>query len=109
MAPWLPTVKIVLPYLTQIVTAAIPAFTRKAAQNASDDVSRRQIAELQDAATRNAESIKTLASQMQQMVQGLDTASTRIEKRVRATLWLAITAVALSLAAVGLSLYAWLG
>lgn len=106
MAPWLPTVKIVLPYLTQIITAAIPAFTRKPEPSAGDDVSRHQIAELQDAATRNAESIKTLASQMQQMVQGLDAASTRIAKEARITLWLTLAALALALAAFGLSLYA---
>lgn len=105
MAPWLPTVKIVLPYLTQIVTAAIPAFTRKPDKTAADEITRHQIAELQDAATRNAESIKTLASQMQQMVQGLDAASTRMEKEVRITLWLAIAAFVLAIAAMALSLY----
>jgi hypothetical protein len=108
MAAWLPAVKIILPYLTQIVTAAIPAFTRKAGKGADDEVTLRQIAELQDAATRNAESIRTLASQMEQMVQGLDAASARIGKEVRTTLWLAIAAFALSTAAMGLSLYTWL-
>ncbi len=105
MAAWLPAVKIILPYLTQIVTAAIPAFTRKAGKGADDDVTLRQIAELQDAATRNAESIRTLASQMEQMVQGLDAASARIGKEVRTTLWLAVTALLISLAALGLALY----
>jgi hypothetical protein len=108
MTAWLPTVKIILPYLTQIVTAAIPAFTRKAEKSASDDVTLRQIAELQDAATRNAESIRTLASQMEQMVQGLDAASARIGKEVRTALWLASAAFALSVAAMGIALYAWL-
>lgn len=108
MAAWLPAVKIILPYLTQIVTAAIPAFTRKTGKGADDDVTLRQIAELQDAATRNAESIRTLASQMEQMVQGLDAASARIGKEVRTTLWLAIAGFALSTAAMGLSVYTWL-
>jgi len=107
MAAWLPAVKIVLPYLTQIVTAAIPAFTRKAGK-AADDVTLRQISELQDAATRNAESIRTLASQMEQMVEALDAASARIGKEVRTALWLAIAGLAMSTAAMGLSLYTWL-
>ena len=108
MAAWLPAVKIVLPYLTQIVTTSMPAFTRKPGRGADDDMTLRQNTELQDAATRNAESIIMLASQMEQLVQALDAASARIGKEVRATLWLAIAGLAMSTAAMGLSLYTWL-
>ena len=64
MAAWLTVVKAALPYVTQIVTAAIPTFTRP--KNESDDVVPAQIAELQGAATRNAESILALEAQLKQ-------------------------------------------
>jgi uncharacterized protein YlxW (UPF0749 family) len=106
MAPWLPAVKIVLPYLAQMVGAAIPAFTQKPDKSGSDELTRRQITELQDAVTHNAASIKALAEQMQQVVQGLDAATARAEQDMRAARRLAIAALALSIAAAGVALYA---
>lgn len=107
MALWLPAARVVLPYLTQIVAAAIPAFTHKPERSESDDLTRRQIAELQDAVTRNAEAIKTVAVQLERVVQDLDAASARIEKATRTAQWLALAALLLAAMAMGLALYAW--
>ncbi len=106
MAAWLPAVKVVLPYLTQIVAAAIPAF-KKADRNETAEAMRGQITELQDAVTHNAELIKTLATQLQQVIQDIDAASVRIENDMRTTRWLALAAIALSLVAIGLGAYSW--
>lgn len=106
MAVWIPAARIVLPYLAQMVGAAIPAFTQKPDRSGSDELTRHQITELQDAAMRNAESIKTLAAQVQQVVQGLDAASARVENDMRTARRLALAALAVALAALGLALYA---
>jgi methyl coenzyme M reductase beta subunit len=108
MAPWLPAVQAVLPYLAQVVTAAIPAFTQKGDKSETDDLTRRQISELQLAVVQNAESIKTVATQMQQVIQDLDAASARIEAGMRTTRQLALAALLVALAALGLSLYTWM-
>ena len=104
MAAWLPAVKVILPYLAQIVGAAIPVFTRKADKSA-EDVTRNQIAELQDAVTHNAESLKVLATQLQQAISDVDSASARIEREIKSTRVLALLALILSLAAIILWLY----
>jgi len=108
MAPWLPAVKVVLPYLTQVVAAAIPAFTQKSDKSGADELTLRQITELQHAVVQNAESIKTVASQMQQVIQDLEAASSRIEAGMRTTRLIALGSLLLALAAMGLGLSAWL-
>src|SRR4029078_7179710 len=75
MAAWLPLIKAALPYVTQIVPAAFPTFTSKPAANRSDDVIAKQISELQNAATHNAESIKGLAQQLKQTSERSDAAA----------------------------------
>ena len=47
MAGWLPVLKASLPYVSQIVTAALPAFTSKPPGARPEEVAPRQIAELQ--------------------------------------------------------------
>ncbi len=101
MPAWLPAVKAVLPYVAQIVTAAIPVFTKKD-KAGTDDVAR-QIAELQDAVTHNAESLKILAAQLQEVINDIGAAG--IEKDIRTNRWLAVAAILLSSAAIALWLY----
>ena len=107
MAAWLPAVKAILPYLTQIVTAAIPAFTKKADKTGTEDITRNQISELQDAVTHNAESLKILATQLQQVINDIDSGSAKIEKEIKAIKRLAILAIALSIVAIILWLSSW--
>lgn len=102
--PWLPAAKAILPFLTQIVGTALPVFTRKA--ETVDDITRTQIAELQNAVFRDAESLKQLASRLQQTISDIDAASARIEREIKTIRMLAILALILSAAAIVLWLYA---
>lgn len=83
MAAWLPFLKIALPYVSNIVAAAIPAFTRHKGEDASDTVVTQQIAELQEAVTGNAEAVKVLAAQLEQTMTAL--AASEAESEQRAT------------------------
>jgi len=107
MAAWFPAVKAVLPYVTQIITLAIPAFTKKADKTGTGDISLNQISELQDAVTHNADSIKMLAIQVQQVINEIDTGSSRIERELKSLRRFAWLAVALSMFAVILSFLHW--
>ena len=82
----LPILKAVLPYLGPIADAVIPVFTAKKTAEAAktDPVIARQIEELQAAATQNAQSIRVLAEQLQQAMQGIETAAEDARKQVAA-------------------------
>ena len=80
MAAWVSALKAVLPYVTNIVTAAIPAFTARRGQDRSAEVTAQQIAELQGAATRNAESVKVLAEQLQRTVSAVEQGAVNMER-----------------------------
>lgn len=93
MAVWLPVLKASLPYITQIVTSALPAFTSKSSPAKSVEVIPTQIAELQSAVTHNAESVKALALQLQGTIEGIDAGAARLEreiKKLRRLVWIAI-------------------
>lgn len=78
--PWLPVLKAVLPYIGNIVSAAMPVFTARRDKE-SADLTARQIAELQDAVTQNAETIKLLASQLQETITALDKEESELAQR----------------------------
>jgi hypothetical protein len=104
MALWLPAIKIMLPYVTQIVSAAIPAFTKKTDKTNAESIIPSQIAELQSAATQNAQSLKTLAVQLEQVITGIDAAASKMEQEIKTARRLALAAIALALLAIALSL-----
>lgn len=79
---WLPVLKASLPYITQVVSLAIPAFTAKPESSKVDPVVAKQIEELQLAATKNAESVRGLAEKLQETIQGLETAAANAQKQV---------------------------
>jgi hypothetical protein len=106
MAAWLPALKAVLPYVTNIVTAALPAFTARKAQDRSDDVAARQIAELQSAATHNAESVKVLAEQLQRTVTALEQGAVTADRVMRQARLFAIIALCLALTALAVAVVA---
>lgn len=108
MAAWLPAVKVILPYLTQIVAAAIPAFTKKPTKDDTGEVIQNQISELQIAVTNNSEALKILASQLQQVISGIDSGSAKAEKEIQTIKWLSISAIVLSVIAIALWLTPWL-
>jgi hypothetical protein len=109
MAAWLPLIKASLPYVTQIVTAAIPAFTSKPSSGKSDDVIPKQISELQSAVTHNAESVRALATQLKQTIEGIDVGAEKLQQELRAIRWLAVVAVVLAVVAVCVSVWALVG
>jgi len=99
MAAWVSALKAVLPYVTNIVTAAIPAFTARRGQDRSAEVSAQQIAELQGAATHNAESVRVLAEQLQRTVSAVEQGAVNVEREVRRLRVLASVALLFALVA----------
>ena len=71
MAAWVPLIKTALPYVVQVLSIAIPAFTAKKEDN-NAEIIHEQITELQSAATQNAESVKILAAQLKETIEGVD-------------------------------------
>lgn len=84
MAAWLPLLKASLPYVTQIVTAALPVFTSKAGKTDSKDLIEKQVAELQAAVTQNAEAIRLLAAELKQTIEGIAAAGQAQQQEVKA-------------------------
>jgi|GEM_PF-1090791 len=82
MAAWLPVLKIALPYVSNIVAAAIPAFTRRKTGEAPEELVTRQIAELQEAVTGNAETVRVLAAQVEKTLKALETGETEAAQRL---------------------------
>ena len=99
MAAWLPVLKVVLPYVTTVATAAIPAFTSRKGGEKSTELMAQQIAELQGAAAQNAESVKLLAEQLQRTLEGLEEAAARAEQAQKQTRAIAVAGVAVALLA----------
>jgi len=82
MASWLlPALKAILPHVGIIVDAAKPVFTRRKPETGTDV--QQQIAELQAAATANAEHVKELAQQLQSTVAALEQSALIAESRLR--------------------------
>lgn len=84
MAAWLPILKTALPYISNIVAAALPVFTSRKGQEASAELVSRQIAELQAALTENAEAVKGLATQVAQTLTALDSSEADLARRLSA-------------------------
>jgi len=84
MAAWLPVLKAALPYIGNIVAAAVPVFTRRKEQDASAELVSRQIAELQEAVTGNVEAVKGLAAQVERTITALDAGEADLAQRLAA-------------------------
>ena len=80
---FLPIIKAALPYVAQIATVAIPAFTKKPEEVKVDPVVTQQIEELQTAATQNANSIHVLAEKMKLAIQGFEAATEAAKRQVQ--------------------------
>jgi len=106
MAAWLPALKAVLPYVTNIVTTAIPVFTARKGQDRAIETTAQQITELQGAATQNAESVKVLAEQLQRTVVAVEQAAVNAERSMRLLRLLFAAAACLALAALAVALVA---
>ena len=112
MAAWLvPAVKAILPYLSSIITAAVPVFTTRKSDEAAAkaNLQQKQIAELQSAASQNAVHIKELAEQLQKTVAALEQGASLAEARFRRVAVLCIGAIVVSCIALGISFIALFG
>lgn len=100
MPAWLPVIKVVLPYVAPIVSAALPVFSKKKSEKA-DPLVTQQIAELQEAVKNNNDSVKALAMAVEESAKANDTAL----RRARLMAGAAVAVAALSLV---VALAAWL-
>ena len=82
--------KAVAPYLAQIATAAIPAFTPLPEAS----VISKHIDELQVAVTQNASSVHILAEKLQQAIEGIEESA----KQAKTMLFVSLTLSGMSLA-----------
>ncbi len=109
MASWLiPALKAVLPHVGDIVTSALPVFTRKRGEAAAPagDLVQQQIAELQSAAAQNAGHIKELAAQLQSTVSALEQGAALAEARLRRAVLMCAVAMAVSVVSLFVALAA---
>lgn len=104
--PWLAVGNLVLGNLDKIIGVVNPGFTRRKVEVASAqfDLLNQQIAELQSAASIEAEQTRNLAAQVKEVVEALaQAAAAAAEQRAAVKRW-SIAAVAISLVAVLLSI-----
>jgi len=103
--PWLAVGKLVLGNLDTIIGVVKPAFTRKNvdALPSQTDLLNQQIAELQSAASNNAEQIKQLAAQVKEVVAALAQAAAEAAAQRAAVRRWSYAAVSMSIIAVLLS------
>ena len=101
--PWLAVGKLVLSNLDTIIGVVRPGFTRKKVDADHMDLLNQQIAELQAAASSNAEQIKQLAAQVKEVVAALGQAATDAAAQRAAVKRWSYAAVAVSVIAVLLS------
>jgi hypothetical protein len=115
----IPIIKAAAPYIAQIATVAIPAFTaRKEAASADgnsdnsadtaakDAMVAKQIEELQAAASQNAQSIQLLAENLQKAIENIDVAASEAEKKI--ALYQRLIMFSFGLSAVSLALCVYL-
>jgi chromosome segregation ATPase len=83
MAAWLvPVLKAALPYVSNIVAAAVPVFTNRKVQDGSAELVSLQIDELQKAVTGNAEAVKGLAAQVEKTITALGAGEADLAQRL---------------------------
>ncbi|NDK40242.1 hypothetical protein DT603_15495 [Pseudoxanthomonas gei] len=96
--------------LPEIIRMARPLFTRTPPADNSQqlrlDVIGEQIAELQDAATQNADSIRKLATDMQKTIEVLQLGADQAERRLRRASQLTLVATTVAILAFALAAYA---
>lgn len=109
MAAFLPVLKVALPYITQAVAAAIPAFTAKPVNGKIDEVIPKQIAELQSAVTQNAETVKGLAIQLKGIIEDADVGMGRLQREIIVLKRLAAGAVLIAVISVITAVWAVVG
>ena len=99
--PWIAVGKLVLANLDTIIGVVKPAFTRKKIETPSQtDLLNQQIAELQAAASGNAEQIKQLAAQMKEVVTAVEQAAASAASERQILRRLCVAAMAISVVSI---------
>ena len=100
--PWLAVGKMVLSNLDTIIGVVKPAFTRKKVDGlpSQTDLLNVQIAELQAAASGNAEQIKQLAAQMKEVVTAVEQAAATAASERKILRMLCLAALASSVVSI---------
>lgn len=101
MPAWIPVLKTVLPYLTTIVTTAVPAFHARKEEE--------RVTELQEATRQNAESTRLLAEQMQRALQAIEAGGAAADRTARQTRWISVAALIIALVALAAAFVVLLG
>jgi hypothetical protein len=105
--PWLVVGQLVLNNLDKIIGVVKPGFTRKKADAPlQSDLVNQQIAELQAAASNNAEQIAALATQMKDLVASLAQAAEEVAAQRAAARRLAYIATGIAIVALGVAVAA---
>jgi len=107
--PWLAVGKLVLDNLDSIIGVVRPAFTRKKVEAlpSQTDLLNQQIAELQAAASGNAEQIKQLAAQLKEVVAALEEAASNAESERQELARRCLVAMAISVVSI-IAVTAWI-
>lgn len=100
--PWFAVGKLVLANLDTIIGVVKPVLTRKKvdALPTQTDLLNQQIAELQAAASGNAEQIRILAAQLKEVVTAAEQAAASAASERRILRWLCLAALAVSIVAI---------
>jgi hypothetical protein len=80
-------------------------FTERPQNAARDELTAKQIEELQSAATQNSDSVKALAAQVQTTFEAIESAATDLEKRLERQQKLTVLAVIFGISGCLLSVY----
>ena len=109
--PWLAVGSLVLGNLDKIMSVMKPGFTRRKVEVASAqfDLLNQQIAELQTAASTNAEQIRDLAAQVKEVVEALAQAAANAAAERAMMRRLVTLAIALSVVSIALGVWALVG
>lgn len=102
---FIPIIKAIAPYLAQVATAAIPAFTSKPDAVKSDPVVAKQIEELQAAAIQNAQSIHVLAEKIQQAMQDIENTAQEANRQIAAYKKILLASLGLSAVSLAICVY----
>lgn len=106
MAAWFSVVRAILPHVSTIVSAAVPAFTRYKAGHVNDaDLLQQQISELQNASAQNTALIKDLAEQLRDTLAALQQATVASEKKAQELMRLVWAAIGVAVIAAVLAVY----
>lgn len=105
MAAWIPLIKSAMPYVVQVLSIAIPAFTARSAHKEADDIVPEQIAELQSAATQNAESVKILAEQLKGSMEGVDAAAVKLQRELVFLRSLSVIAIVIAVISLAIAVF----